>query len=1137
MGVSQFLKFCCAYRPQLKGKRGLVDMSTARRDQLLELQEKVQEKWNKLQITVIDIPKEPDEYEREMANKESCKFLVTFPYPYMNGFLHLGHAFSLSKAEFAARYQHLCGKRSLFPFAFHCTGMPIQACADRLRKEIEGFGCPPLFPEDLQEQCEVTNSTNTEQQEQRVDKADPTKFTSSKSKATSKKTGNIVRQWKILESLGVPSDLVPKFADPLYWLQYFPPYGIRDLKRFGVFVDWRRSFITTEANPFYDSFVRWQFWTLKERGKIKFGKRYTVYSPLDRQACADHDRASGEGAGPLEYIGIKLQLEEEIVESHTVLKSLKGKPVFLIAATLRPETIYGVTNCWIASNGIYGVYEVVYRKDDSADQSESEYFIMTPRAARNMAFQGFDGGEFGQPKEILQLKGEQLIGWSLKCPECAFEKIYILPMFNVSTQKGTGIVMSVPSDSPDDYRALLDLKEKAGLREKFHLKNEWVFPFEPVSVVDVPTFGDMSAKVACEKFHVRSQNDVEALKKAKDLVYLKGFYEGKLLKGPYAGELVQEAKAKIKSYLLSQNKAIVYCEPEFPVISRSGDECVVALVDQWYLDYGECSWRELAKKCLSRMNTFGTETYRSFEFTFDWLHEWACSRSFGLGTKLPWDPQYVIESLSDSTIYMAYYTIAHLIQGEDNLDGKKPNPIGIEADQMTPAVWNFIFLGESLSEEQWRECSIPKWKLELLRKEFCFWYPMDLRVSGKDLIGNHLTFCIYNHVALFQEENWPRAFRANGHMLINSEKMSKSTGNFLTLEEAIDKYSSDAVRFALADAGDGVEDANFQLKTADDAVLKLTALLTFVKEGCEQLQMMRTEAAETSSRFEDRVFLSEIRRTVRLCKEKYDGMLYREALKIGFFEFQEALGRYRKVVHADKSKSVMNDVNRELFVFYCRIQAVVLCPICPHTSEVIWEWIARATQQNAEASILQSRWPVVEREDESILAASRYLEDTLHRMRLQMIPKKSKKSNHQSHCPKSATIVVCSEPPFWQRKSVNLLRSVFNANSNEFEADIPKLISSCEELKDNMKKVMSFVGMIRDKAKEEGESALELRLLFDEVDVLLQNRAYVMEELSLKNLQVIKSCDRIEETRKELISAAKESLPSKPTFVFEYEEN
>lgn len=45
-----------------------------------------------------------------------------------------------------------------------------------------------------------------------------------------------------------------------------------------------------------------------------------------------------------------------------------------------------------------------------------------------------------------------------------------------------------------------------------------------------------------------------------------------------------------------------------------------------------------------------------------WLKWWACSRSFGLGTRMPWDEQYLIESLSDSTIYMAYYTVAHLLQ-------------------------------------------------------------------------------------------------------------------------------------------------------------------------------------------------------------------------------------------------------------------------------------------------------------------------------------------------------------------------------------------------------------------------------------------------------------------------------------------
>ncbi|KAJ9125915.1 putative leucine--tRNA ligase, cytoplasmic [Naganishia onofrii] len=76
-----------------------------------------------------------------------------------------------------------------------------------------------------------------------------------------------------------------------------------------------------------------------------------------------------------------------------------------------------------------------------------------------------------------------------------------------------------------------------------------------------------------------------------------------------------------------------------------------------------------------------------------------------------------------------------------------------------------------------------------------------------DLIPNHLTFCIYIHAALFSEEYWPKAMRANGHLMLNGKKMSKSTGNFLTLGEAVKKFGADATRLTLADAGDELTDA------------------------------------------------------------------------------------------------------------------------------------------------------------------------------------------------------------------------------------------------------------------------------------------------------------------------------------------
>ena len=110
---------------------------------------------------------------------------------------------------------------------------------------------------------------------------------------------------------------------------------------------------------------------------------------------------------------------------------------------------------------------------------------------------------------------------------------------------------------------------------------------------------------------------------------------------------------------------------------------------------------------------------------------------------------------------------------------------------------------------------------------------MDLRCSGKDLITNHLTFALYNHAAIWPDqaaERWPQAFFTNGHTTINAEKMSKSLGNFLTLSECVDQFSADATRLALADAGDGLEDANFAADTCNAAIMKLCREEKWIEE-------------------------------------------------------------------------------------------------------------------------------------------------------------------------------------------------------------------------------------------------------------------------------------------------------------------
>ena len=98
---------------------------TAKRDALCAAELEVQALWEREKAFECNPP--TTSCDTDGDDKRGEKFIVTFPYPYSNGHLHLGHAFSLTKAVFRAQFERNRGKNSLFPFGFHCTGMPIQA--------------------------------------------------------------------------------------------------------------------------------------------------------------------------------------------------------------------------------------------------------------------------------------------------------------------------------------------------------------------------------------------------------------------------------------------------------------------------------------------------------------------------------------------------------------------------------------------------------------------------------------------------------------------------------------------------------------------------------------------------------------------------------------------------------------------------------------------------------------------------------------------------------------------------------------------------------------------------------------------------------------------------------------------------
>ncbi|HID74323.1 MAG TPA: leucine--tRNA ligase, partial [Thermoplasmata archaeon] len=275
-------------------------------------------------------------------------------------------------------------------------------------------------------------------------------------------------------------------------------------------------------------------------------------------------------------------------------------------------------------------------------------------------------------------------------------------------------------------------------------------------------------------------------------------------------------------------------------------------------------------------------------------------------TRLPWDEKWIIESLSDSTLYMAYYTIAHLIQNV---------PVGA----LRPALFDHVFLGEGSPADLADDLSVPADLLERMRAEFTHWYPMDLRISGKDLIQNHLSFCIFNHTAILPREYWPRAFGLNGWILVGGTKMSKSAGNFYTLREAIERWGADVIRFTLANGGDGLDDPNFDPDFAGSAGDHLDAWLEFATahhgRGVEGWRPV------------DRWFRSVLHATLSDYIRHMDLMEFRAALKRAFFDLQRDLRWYLRRC---------GEPNRDLMAEFVDIETQMLSPFVPHLCEEIW---------------------------------------------------------------------------------------------------------------------------------------------------------------------------------------------------------
>ncbi len=720
----------------------------------------------------------------------------------------------------------------------------------------------------------------------------------------------------------VPQDILDRFIDPMEIVRHFSEEYRRVMQKCGLSIDWRRRFITVD--PQYSKFIEWQYKHLHEEEHVVRGAHPVKYCPQCENPVGDHDLLEGDKA--------------EIIKFTLVVFSWNGAKI--PCATLRPETIYGVTNLWVNP-------EVTYVRT----MVDGEEWILSREAAGKLALQDHT------VTVSEEIPGTVLIDQTVSHPLCG--GVPVLPATFVDPDMGTGIVMSVPAHAPFDYIALRDLQQQGKYTS-----------IRPVPLISVEGYGEIPAKDAVERAGIRDQNDpgMEALTQE---VYSAEFSRGKVFER-YGGRSVREARDDVAALMMERYGSIpMYEFDNRQVICRCGGRVFVKILhDQWFLEYSDPCWKEQVKTQLERMALVPPEVRVEFDRTVDWLKDWACTRRVGLGTKLPWDPTWIIEPLSDSTVYMAYYTISHHLKA-------------IPPENLTPEVFEYIFKGEG------NPTTVDRETLDRIRSEFLYWYPYDYRFSAKDLISNHLTFQLFHHRAIFPQELQPQGMVVFGMGLLNGAKMSSSKGNVFLLEDAVEEFGADTVRMFLVGSAEPWQDFDWR-----------NELVSSTRKQIERFWNTVTDAKQAEGSYDiDAWLASRLQHRIESTTKAFESFQTRQALQEAFFGVEADLKWYRRrLPEGATGGAVMQDL--------CRTWVRLLAPIVPFTCESLWQDLG------GEGLVSFAPWPAVDeaRVNPEIELAEELLERTVEDIEsiLKLIPME----------PKSISLFVA---PAWKHEAFRII--------------------------------------------------------------------------------------------------------------------
>ncbi len=672
---------------------------------------------------------------------------------------------------------------------------------------------------------------------------------------------------EFLDVYKVPQEKLKEFEDPLKLAEYFKEDMKRSAKRFGLSIDWRREFTTVDKG--FEKFVQWQLRTLKNKGYLVTSTEAVGYCPNDGFPVGMHDTRG--------------DVEPEIARESVILFE-DGELVFPVA-TSRPETIFGATAIMINP---HTQYVVAFRG--------KQKWVLSKEAFEVLKYQI----EFGDVQEVEKTK---LLSMTPVNP-ITREKLKVIESKYVEPKVGTGVVMAVPAHEPLHLLRYIEEGVEVEPRRVIFTNDYKGIPAEEViSLAGTKNPSEL-------KDYIETLYKTEYYKgiMATDLENYVPDYLRQFVKEEISGKPVKVARDKVIELLKRLNAYDTIFEiSNAPVYCRCGAEIVVKVIpNQVFIDYENPAWKSITLKSLEKVKFIPKDVKSDFEKVIFSMGKRACSRSRGLGARTPWDENQIVDSLSDSTIYTAFYTISHLLPKDD--------------EKLDDDFWNYVLLGEGDKGSIAKKTGISEDLLTRMRREFEYWYPVDSRHSGRDLVRNHLPYYLYNHVAIFGEKYLPRLIVVNGFVRVGGKKMSKSFGNVYPLEKAMDEYGPDPVRLALATSAEISDDVDFRQDLLNAIYLQLRKIYDVISRA-------RSLETDTSVKKEDLWFSSIVNFKIKEINRLMDELEFRKAYNIILYELYDLFKDYIEIRERP---------NRELLSKFIDAWIKLLSPGAPFTAEELW---------------------------------------------------------------------------------------------------------------------------------------------------------------------------------------------------------